>query len=312
MQKENVRIVFMGTPDFASHILRGLFNEDYNIIAAVTQPDKPTGRHKTLTPSAVSECAAELGIPVIKPVKIRNEYEDVLAYKPDLIITSAYGQIIPKVLLDYPKYKCINTHGSLLPKYRGGAPIQQAIIDGEKQTGMTIMYMNEKMDEGDILCQQAIDIDIHDTNTTLFAKMSELALRMLISFLPDFLDGRIDPIKQDETKATYAYNLSKEIEYIHFNDDVKRVYDHIRGLQDNPGCFFTINEKKYKLGRCFFTYADDTDAGVFKGLEKDYLRLDCDNGFIMVYEIKPEGKNLMDAKAFYNGSGRLLTGEKLG
>ena len=163
----------------------------------------------------------ELGLPVVTPVKIRNEYEEVLKFDPELIITSAYGQIVPKALLDYPKYKCINTHGSLLPKYRGGAPIQRSIINGETKTGMTIMYMNEKMDEGDILYQEELDIDIHDTNTDVFNKLSDLALKMLLVFLPRFFEGDFTPAKQNDEEATYAYNLDKEIQARFENDPLQ-------------------------------------------------------------------------------------------
>lgn len=312
MNTNKQRIVFMGTPQFAADILAGLFADGYNIVAVVSQPDKEFGRKKVLKPSQVKMKALELGIPVLTPRKVRYEYEEILAYEPDLIITSAYGQIIPKELLEYPKYKCINTHGSLLPLYRGGAPIQRAIINGDKQTGITIMYMNEKMDEGDVLYQKAIDIDIHDTASDMFNKLSVLALSMLREFLPELFAGKVNPVKQDNDKASYAYNLEKELEHIAFNDDVLNVYNHIRGLLDNPGAYVMIKDRKYKLEKVFFEYADDADASVFKGLEKDYLRLDALNGFIMVYMIKPEGKNSMDAKSFYNGAGRNLVGEKLG
>jgi methionyl-tRNA formyltransferase len=311
MNTNKQRIVFMGTPQFAADILAGLFADGYNIVAVVSQPDKEFGRKKVLKPSQVKMKALELGIPVLTPRKVRYEYEEILAYEPDLIITSAYGQIIPKELLEYPKYKCINTHGSLLPSYRGGAPIQRAIINGDKQTGITIMYMNEKMDEGDVLYQKAIDIDIHDTASDMFNKLSVLALSMLREFLPELFAGKVNPVKQDNDKASYAYNLEKELEHIAFNDDVLNVYNHIRGLLDNPGAYVMIKDRKYKLEKVFFEYADDADASVFKGLEKDYLRLDALNGFIMVYMIKPEGKNSMDAKSFYNGVGRNLVGEKL-
>ena len=306
------RIVFMGTPDFAAYILEGLINAGYNIVGVVTQPDKEVGRKRILTPSSVKSMALKYNIPVLTPAKIRKEYEDVLALEPDLIISSAYGQIIPSAILDYPKYKCINTHGSLLPEYRGGAPIQRSIINGEKQTGITIMYMNEKMDEGDVLYQKTIDIDIHDTNTSLFNKLSVLALDMLLEFLPKLFSGDINPIAQDHTKATYASNLEKEIEHIEFTYDTLTVYNHIRGLLDNPGCFCIIKEKKYKIEKVDFELSEFVDTNKFIGLEKDYLRFDCKDGFIKVYTIKPEGKNSMDAKSFFNGAGRNLIGETLG
>ena len=308
--EKDIRIVFMGTPEFASNVLKGLVENNYNIVGVVSQPDKEVGRKRILKPSPVKEMALNYGLKVLTPVKIRKEYEEVLSLEPDLIITCAYGQIIPKELLDYPKYKCINTHGSLLPKGRGGAPIQRSIMNGEDKTGITIMFMNEKMDEGDILYQEEIPIDIHDTNATLFNKLSNLALDMLLKFLPEYIKGNYKAIKQDNAEATYTYNITKEEEFISFNEDVKKVYDHIRGLLDNPGAYFVANDKKYKLISVDFEYCNDTDAGLIRGLENNYFRIDAINGFIKVLKIKPEGKNEMDARSFFNGAGRNLVNVK--
>ena len=308
--EKDIRIVFMGTPEFASNVLKGLVENNYNIVAVVSQPDKEVGRKRILTPSPVKEMALSHGLKVLTPYKIRKEYEEVLSLEPDLIITCAYGQIIPKELLDYPKYKCINTHGSLLPTGRGGAPIQRSIMNGEDKTGITIMFMNEKMDEGDILYQEEMPIDIHDTNATLFNKLSDLALQMLLKFLPEYIKGNYTAIKQDNDKASYTYNITKEEEFISFNEDVKKVYDHIRGLLDNPGAYFVANDKKYKLISVDFEYCNDTDAGLIRGLENNYFRIDAINGFIKVLKIKPEGKNEMDARAFFNGAGRSLVNIK--
>lgn len=306
------KIVFMGTPKFASKILEGLFNAGFNIVAVICQPDKPVGRKKVLTACDVKQKAIDLNIPVYTPNRIKKEFEDIVALKPDLIVTSAYGQIIPKQILDCPKYGCINTHGSLLPKYRGASPIQSAIMNGETSTGMSIMFMNEKMDEGDILYQRQINIDIHDTSTTLFEKMSELALEMLIEFIPKIFKNDIYPIEQDDALATYAPMLNKDDEQIHFNDDVLKVYNHIRGLLDNPGCYFIVDNKRYRIEKAFFEYDDNTNCNTFIGIQDDYLRIDCVNGYIKIYDIKPEGKNVMNAKAFYNGVGRNLVGKKIG
>lgn len=308
----NERIVFMGTPNFAAYILEGLIKAQYNIVGVVTQPDKEVGRKRVLTPSPVKEVALKYNLPILTPIKIRKEYDEVLNLKPDLVISSAYGQIVPSAILDYPKFKCINTHGSLLPKYRGGAPIQRAIINGEKQTGITIMYMNEKMDEGDILYKESINIDIHDTNTTLFDKLSKLSLQMLLEFLPKLFKGEVVPIVQNHSEATYAPNLDKEIEHIKFSNDTLSVYNHIRGLLDNPGCFCVIKDKKYKIEKVDYELSECVNANKFSGLQDDYLRFDCKDGFIKVYSIKPEGKNSMDAKSFFNGVGRNLVGEELG
>lgn len=308
----NERIIFMGTPLFAADILRGLLANHYNIVGVVTQPDKPVGRKKVLTPSEVKKVAIEHNIPVFTPNKIRHEYDDILSMKPDLIITSAYGQIIPSAILNYPKYKCINTHGSLLPKHRGGAPVQRAIMNGDTITGISIMYMNEKMDDGDILLQKSIDIDIHDTNTTLFAKLSVLALNMLLEILPKVFNNDVKAIKQNEELVTFSYNITKEEEFINFNDDVLNVYNHIRSLLDNPGCYSILDNKKYKFTKVFFEYSTNFDPSKFVCFEHDYLRIDCRNGYIKVFNIQPEGKSIMSAKDFYNGTGRNLVGKYFG
>ena len=241
----------------------------------------------------------------------RNMEKQIRDYDPDLIITAAYGQFIPSAVLDYPRFGCINAHGSLLPKYRGGAPIQRAIINGENETGVSIMYMVKKMDAGDILMSRSIPIMIDDTNTTMFSKLSDLSLEMLQDLLPKLFSGDVETRKQNEEEATFAYNLEKEIEHIRFDEEVKTVYDHIRGLLDEPGAYFVCKGKKYKMEKVFFEKAEDSRPSTFIGLEKDYLRIDCIDGFIKVYQIRPEGKNSMDARSFHNGNGRNMKGETL-
>lgn len=306
----NERIVFMGTPEFAANVLEGLIKHSYNIVGVVTQADKKVGRKQILTPSPVKEIALRYSLPVFTPHKIKEDYEDILKLGPDLIITSAYGQFVPVELIEYPRYKAINTHGSLLPKYRGGAPIQRSIINGDDKTGISIIFMTKGMDQGDILYTRELPIGIEDTNTTLFAKLSDLALEALLEFLPDFFAGNFKRVQQNEEEATFAYNLKKEDEFISFNDDVRKVYDHIRGLLDDPGAYGILKDKQYKFLKVSFEYGEGCEPSLFRGLENDYLRVDCRNGFIKIFKIKPEGKNGMDARSFYNGAGRSLTGER--
>lgn len=196
----------------------------------------------------------------------------------------------------------------MLPKYRGGAPIQWSIINGDEKTGISIIYMTKKMDAGDILYMKDLDIDIRDTNASLFNRLSDLARECILDFLPNFFEGKFERIAQDESLVSFSYNLTKEDEYIHFNNDVLKVYNHIRGLLDEPGAYSILNGRKYKLIEIFYEYSDNCSPCAFKGLEKDYLRIDCRNGFIKVYKIRPEGKNTMDAKSFYNGAGKNLVG----
>ena len=299
----------MGTPFFAANILEGLVSDGRNIVAVVTQTDKKVGRKQVLTPSPVKEVALAHDIPVLQPERLKSSYEEVLAYEPDMIIVCAYGQMIPKAILDYPKYGCINTHGSLLPEYRGGAPIQRAIMEGKKETGITLMYMAEKMDAGDILFQEEIAIEDSDTSTSLFAKMSDLALAMLRRHLDDIITGNINPIRQDESLVTFAYNLKKEDEYIDFGLEAKVVYDHIRGLLDEPVGYALLGGRKYKFHKA--RYIDEISAEPYKvyALYDGALAIGAKNGTILIDIIQSEGKKGMAAKDFYNGLGKSLVGQ---
>ncbi|MEG1463172.1 MAG: methionyl-tRNA formyltransferase, partial [Anaerorhabdus sp.] len=214
------RIIFMGTPQFSCGILETLVEMGENVVAVVTQPDKKVGRKQEIQETPIKIKAKEYGIPVLQPIKIKESIEDVLAFKPDLIVTAAYGQLIPDAILEAPKYRCINVHASLLPKYRGGAPIHMAIINGEKETGITIMYMEKKMDSGDILTQRALPIEIEDTTSDLFEKLELVGKELLKETLPKLLNGEITPISQNEDDVTFAWNISKEQEFISFKRPV--------------------------------------------------------------------------------------------
>lgn len=295
---------------FASNILEGLINDQREIVAVVTKEDRRVGRKQILTPPPVKEVAMKYGIPCLQPKRIRKEYEEVLNYEPDLILVCAYGQIIPKAVLEHPRYGCVNTHGSLLPKYRGGAPIQRSIIDGEKETGITLMYMSEKMDEGDILAQDKLVITDDDTNSSLFSKMSDLALAMLRCDLDKIIRGEIKAIPQDHDKATYAYNLKKEDEYIDFGEQVRKVYDHIRGLLDDPGAYSILDDKVYKFHKVRYTDEVLTEPCTIYGLYDKALAIGAKDGTILVDIIQSEGKKAMDARSFFNGLGKSLVGKK--
>lgn len=214
-----LKIVFFGTPAFSRTVLEALYYSNlYEIVGVVTQPDKEVGRKKIIEYSEVKKFAIEKNIKVFQPVKIRKEYQDIIDLKPDLIVTAAYGQIIGEDLLKAPKYLSINVHASLLPLYRGGAPIQRSIMNGDKKTGITIMYMEKGMDTGDILSQRELEIDSKDTSTTLFEKLAVLGARLLLDTIPDLVKGNITPIKQ-EGNITYAYNIEREEEKLDFNQD---------------------------------------------------------------------------------------------
>ena len=271
---KDIRIVFMGTPDFSVPVFKALA-ETYNVVAVVTQPDKKTGRKQILTPSPIKLASAEFNIPLLQPVNIKEEYEKVLEYKPDMIITCAYGQIIPKQLLDYPKYKCINVHASLLPKLRGGAPIHHAIMDGYDKTGITIMYMDTKMDAGDIISQKETKITKEDTLGTLHDRLSEMGKDLLMETLPNIISGNINPIKQDESEVTYGYNITKEDEKIDFTKTNIEVDNKVRALNPTPGAYTTLNGKRLKIYalRVSDRYYSRTTPGTIVGFEKDGIRV---------------------------------------
>lgn len=299
---KDLKIVFMGTPKFAVPILKAL-KESYNVVAVVTQPDKKVGRKQILTPSPIKEVSAEYNIPIFQPVKIKEDYKDILAYEPDIIITCAYGQIIPEEILNYPKYKCINVHASLLPKLRGGAPIHHAIMDGYDKTGITIMYMDKKMDSGDIISQKETIITKEDTKDTLHDRLSEMGKELLLETLPNIISGNINPIKQNEEEVTYGYNITKEDEKIDFSKSNIEVYNKIRGLSETPCAYTTLNGKRLKVykARLSDRYYANTLGGTIVGFEKDGICVVSGNKEIILTEIALEGKKRCLVKDYLNG-----------
>ena len=294
-----MRIVFMGTPNFSVPILEELI-KNYEVVLVVTQPDKEVGRKRILTPSPIKEVATRNNIEVFQPVRIKEDYQKILDAKPDIIITAAYGQIIPKEVLDYPKYKCVNVHASLLPKYRGGAPIHWAIINGDEYAGVTIMYMAPKMDAGDIISQDKLLIG-SDNTTTLTDRLSILGRDLLIKTLPLIFSGNINPIKQNDSEVTFAYNISKEDEKINFNNTCIMVYNQIRGLSLIPGGYAIYNDKKIKIYESTYEIKEiNGEIGEIVDTNKR-LGIKVKNGVIYPLTIQLEGKNKMSIKDFYNG-----------
>ncbi len=299
---ESIKIVFMGTPDFAVPIFKALA-DNYNVVAVVTQPDKLVGRKQILTPSPIKKASALYNIPVLQPVKIRNEYDSILKYEPDMIVTCAYGQILPKELLDYPKYKSINVHASLLPKLRGGAPIHHAIMDGYNKTGITIMYMSVLMDRGDIISQSETTITKDDTLASLHDRLSEMGKDLLLKTLPNIISGNINPIKQDESKVTYGYNITKEDEKIDFTKTSREVDNKVRALNPTPGAYTTINSKRMKVYdvRISDRYYANTKPGTIVGFEKDGIRVVTKDKEVILTDIAIEGKKRCLVKDYLNG-----------
>ena len=297
---EKIKVIFMGTPEFSLNVLDMLI-KNTNVIAVVTQPDKVIGRGNEKSFNPIKKLALEHNIRVIQPEKIRKEYDEIVSLKPDLIVTCAYGQIIPKELIELPKYGCINIHASLLPEYRGGAPIHHAVMDGKDKTGITIMYMNEKMDEGDILYQKEINILDTDNTSSMFKKLSILGSEMIKEFIPKLVSGDISPIRQDNTKATYAYNITKEDEKIDFNDTSINIYNKIRGLSEVPGSYAFLDNKRIKIFNSRIGSKTNGQIGEIIEIYDDGIGIRTKDSEIIITNIQEEGKVREEVKDYLNG-----------
>ncbi len=297
-----LKIVFMGTPEFSINILQGLI-DNYDVIGVVTQPDKEVGRKKQIKFSPVKELALKNDIRVFQPIKIRQDYQNIIKLKPDMIVTCAYGQIIPKELLALPKYGCINVHASLLPKLRGGAPIHKAIINNYPRTGVTIMYMVEKMDAGDIISQVDTIIKNEDNVGTLHDRLSIMGTKLLLKTIPKIISGDIKPIPQDEKEVTYAWNITREEEKINFSKRTIDIHNQIRGLNPWPGAYAVLEDQIVKIyasriSSSFFTTRKDGEIGK---IYDDGIGVSTSDGEIIITELQFAGKKRMSAKTYLNG-----------
>jgi methionyl-tRNA formyltransferase len=308
------KIIFMGTPQFAVPTLRTLIHEEYKILSVVTQPDRPKGRGRKLTPSPVKILAQENNINILQPERLNDNFLNLLLpLKPDLLIVVAFGQIIPGKVLSSAKWGGINIHASLLPKYRGSAPIQWAIINNEKKTGLTTMFMDEGLDTGPILTQQEVDILEGETAGQLHDRLSSLAPGLLIKTLQGLAEGTIKRRKQDDSLATYASKLTKEQGLIDWSWPAERLCGLIRGLDPWPGAFTYYNGKMLKMFGCFLANNRETFSvpGRIKGLTEKGLEIEAVKGSIIVREIQAPGKKRLPVKEFLKGS-RLSLGNILG
>ncbi|MBE1553513.1 methionyl-tRNA formyltransferase [Sporosarcina limicola] len=301
------KIIFMGTPEFSVPILTMLHDEGHTILAVVTQPDRPVGRKRVLTPPPVKAEALRLGLPVIQPEKLTGSAElvEILALQPDLIVTAAFGQILPKELLDAPALGCVNVHASLLPKYRGGAPIHQAIMDGETETGVTIMYMVEKLDAGDIISQIVVPIAETDHTGNLFKALSKAGTELLKETLPSLLRETNNRQVQDESLVTFARNISREQERIDWFKGGKAIYDKIRGLHPWPATYTHIQDENVKIWWAEKVHSDvSREPGTIIGIEKDRILVKTgDDIAIAITDLQPAGKKRMLAEVFIRGTG---------
>lgn len=304
------RVVFMGTPEFSVPVLEMLI-ENTNVVLVVTQPDKEVGRHHELKATPVKEYALKHNIEVYQPIKIRNEYEHVLEMNPDIIITCAYGQIIPSILLDTPKYKAINVHASLLPKLRGGSPLHKCIIDGYKETGVTIMYMAPGMDDGDIITQRSVEIKDTDNVGIIHDKLSIMGRDLLLETLPNIFSGNITRTKQDPNEVTYAYNIKREEEKIDFNKTAREVFNQIRGMYPFPVAYTTLNGEVIKICEVRIGNSSKGKPGEIIETSKDGISVMCKDKNIIIIRLKPSGKKEMTAKDYLNGKNKTIVGEIL-
>lgn len=295
-----IKTIFMGTPDFAVPILKTLI-EATEVVLVVTQPDKLVGRKKVLTYPPVKEEALKHNIPVFQPDRIKNDYEILKTYNPDLIVTCAYGQIVPLGVLNIPSLGCINVHASLLPKYRGGAPIHHAIINGDKETGITIMYMDEGMDTGDMISSLSIKIEDDDTTETLHDKLSILGSKLLRDTLPSIIYKTNKREAQDNNKATYAPIIKREMEHIDFNKKAINVHNLVRALYSHPLANFYLDNEEIKVLEGYIGEDSNSTPGEIKNVKKDAIGISCVDKIYYITKIKPFGKKEMSVKDYLNG-----------
>lgn len=296
-----IKAVFMGTPEIARDALLAL-NEICDVALVVTQPDKFVGRKKVLTKSPVKLLAESLEVSVFQPYKIKEEYDAIIKLNPDIIVTCAYGQILPKELLDLPKYGALNIHASLLPKYRGGAPIERSIMNGDTKTGITLMHMDIGMDTGDMIYKEEIAIDDLDTKETLTKKLSILAQKIIKKNLPLYLDGAYESVKQDDSLASYAPIISKEDEYLSFNKSSLEVYNHIRALSPEPSVYALLDNKRYKFYEAKLSNLKGTPGEILAIDEA--LTIGTLDGAIDILSIQEAGKKKMSAKDYFSGKNK--------
>lgn len=301
----------MGTPAFSVPILEGLLEQGYDILAVVTQPDRPVGRKKIITPPPVKEAALKHDLLVLQPEKISGspEMDQVIALAPDIIVTAAFGQFLPEKILEVPKFGAINVHASLLPKYRGGAPVHYSIIDGETETGVTIMEMVKKMDAGDILAQKAIPITKQDDVGTMFERLSIVGKELLLETLPKILANEVTPIPQDETKVTFSPNITREQEKIDWHKTAEEIDNQVRGMRPWPTAFTTYKETTWKLWQVTpLTEMTEAKAGTIIKRTKKELWIACGQGTVLsIAVLQPSGKGKLAIQDFLNGVGKSVS-----
>lgn len=304
------KIIFMGTPAFSVPVLEGLLEAGYEIAAVVTQPDRPVGRKRILTAPPVKETALKHGLTVLQPEKISGsaEMETVIALKPDIIVTAAFGQFLPERLLQAPVLGAVNVHASLLPRYRGGAPVHYSIINGEKETGVTIMEMIKKMDAGGIYAQRSIPISAQDDVGTMFDKLSIVGKALLLEALPEILSGALKPVPQDESQATFSPNITREQEKIDWQKTAEQIDCQVRGMRPWPTAFTTYQRTNWKLWEVApLLETTSAEPGTIIKRSKKELWIACGKGTVLsLNSIQPSGKGRLSIQDFLNGFGKTV------
>ena len=300
-----MKIVFMGTPDFAVGTLHALAESEHEILAVVTQPDKPKGRGKALQPTPVKEEAMRYGIPVYQPKKVREEEFQVVLRElnPDLIVVVAFGQLIPKSILELPRYGCVNVHASLLPKYRGAAPIQWAVINGEKESGVTIMKMDEGLDTGDMIAKTVVPLASDETGGSLFDKLSQVGAQLLLDTIPALEEGTVVCEKQPEESPTpYAAMLNKKMGLIDWSQDASVIECLVRGLNPWPSAYTYLKGKTLKIWQAKVVEKQhEEEPGTIIEVDKKHLVVACKTNALLIERLQLEGKKQMETEAFLRG-----------
>ena len=303
MQPKDLRTVFMGTPDFALQTLQGLIDAGCNMVGVYTQPDRPKGRGKQLAAPPVKELAQQYDIPVYQPLKLRQPeaVAELEALAPDLIVVVAYGQILPKSALDIPAHGCINVHASLLPKYRGAAPINKAIIDGETETGITTMYMDVGLDTGDMLIKKSLLIGPEETAGELHDRLASLGRETMEETLQQLCTGTLQREIQDDEQSTYASMMKKEDGRIDWSRSSLEIHNHVRGLDPWPGAYTSLNGELLKLARTSPDVTNGGKAGSVVSADKNGVRIACGSGTLLVKELQLAGRKRLAAGDFLRG-----------
>lgn len=310
------KIIFMGTPEFSATVLRGILeNDDYQVIAVVTQPDRSVGRKRILTAPPVKEVALAHGIKVYQPEKLSGspEMAELLTLDADIIVTAAYGQFVPTKLLKYPPYKAINVHASLLPKYRGGAPIHYAIWQGEQETGISIMYMEREMDAGDILAQATTPIDFHEDVADLFERLALIGRDLLLETLPLLFKDQIQAMPQDVNQVTYSPTIQKDQEQIDWSQSAEEIHNHVRAFRPFPSTYTIWNNERLKIwqGEPIDFVKQEAKPGTIIAVQDNQLIIQCGEGHYAISELQPSGKKRISTSDFLNGvSASSLVGQQ--